>query len=91
MKPVQYFSDEYLQQCQRMTPDQIIRFLDDFRQLHGPGVRSRSKLISIKVPENLLSAFKACATLIGVPYQTQIKALMNAWVTGSDPKRPLRR
>jgi len=91
MKPVQYFSDEYLQQCQGMTPDQIIRFLDDFRQLHGSGIRSQSKLISIKVPENLLSAFKACATLIGVPYQTQIKALMNAWVTGSDPKSALRR
>ena len=91
MKPVQYFSDEYLQQCQSMTPDQIIRFLDDFRQLHGSGVPSRSKLISIKVPENLLSVFKARATLIGVPYQTQIKVLMNAWITGTDPNSSLRR
>ena len=86
MKPVQYFSDEYLQHCQKMTPDQIIRFLDDFRQLHGSSIRSQSKLISIKVPENLLNTFKARAALIGVPYQTQIKALMKAWVTGSDPK-----
>lgn len=80
MKAVQHFSDEYLQQCKEMTPDQIIQFLDDFRQLHGATSRSKSKLISIKVPENLLSAFKARAALAGTPYQTQIKALMKAWV-----------
>jgi predicted DNA binding CopG/RHH family protein len=84
MKTVQRFSDEYLQQCREMTPDQIIRFLDDFRQLHGAETRSRSKLISIKIPENLLSAFKARASLAGTPYQTQIKALMKAWVMGQD-------
>ena len=80
MKAVQYFSDEYLQQCREMTPDQIIRFLDDFRQLHGAETRSKSKLISLKVPEKLLSAFRAKASLAGVPYQTQIKTLMKAWV-----------
>lgn len=80
MKPVQYFSDEYLRQCREMTPEQIIQFLDDFRQLHGAGIRSQSKLISIKVPENLLNAFKTQAVLAGVPYQTQIKTLMKAWV-----------
>jgi len=80
MKTVQYFNDEYLQQCREMTPDQIIRFLDDFRKLHAAETRSRSKLISIKIPENLLSAFKARASLAGTPYQTQIKTLMKAWV-----------
>jgi predicted DNA binding CopG/RHH family protein len=86
MKPVQYFSDEYLAQCKDMTPEQIIRFLDDFRQLHGhrTEARSRSKLISIKVPENLLNVFKKRAALAGTPYQTQIKKLMTDWVLGSD-------
>lgn len=79
MKVVQYFSDDYLERCRAMTPDQILRFLDDFRRLHAatPPV---SKLISLKVPEDLLSAFKAKARLAGTPYQTQIKALMKAWV-----------
>jgi predicted DNA binding CopG/RHH family protein len=81
MKTVQYFTDEYLQQCRAMTPDQIIRFLDEFRQLHGVETRTGSKLISIKVQENLLSAFKARAELAGVPYQTQIKKLMKTWIT----------
>ena len=78
-RPVQSFSDDYLEACRRMTPDQIARFLDDFRKLHGKPP-SRSKLISIKIPEDLLGAFKAKATLAGHRYQTQIKALMKDWV-----------
>ena len=35
MRPVQHFSDEYLEQGRDMTTDQIIQFLEDFRQLHG--------------------------------------------------------
>jgi len=84
MKPVQYFTDEYLEQCRAMTPDEIIQYLDDFRQLHGARVSSRSKLISMKVPESLLNVFKAQAGREGVPYQTKIKALMKEWVLGVD-------
>ncbi len=85
MRSVQYFSDEYLELCREMTPDQVIRFLDDFRQLHGVTARSKSRLISIKVPETLLNTFKMRAMLAGVPYQTQIKTLMKEWVTRSNP------
>ncbi len=38
MRPVQYFTTEYLERCRVLTPDQIIRFLDEFRQLHGPAL-----------------------------------------------------
>ncbi len=33
MRPVQYFTDEYLAQCQQMTAQQILQFLEDFRLL----------------------------------------------------------
>lgn len=79
MRPVQTFSDEYLDQCRRMTPDQVIRFLEDFRTLQSSRP-SRSKLISLKVPEDLLAAFRARAELAGVPYQTLIKQLMRDWL-----------
>ena len=86
MRPVQYFTTEYLEQCRHMTTDQIIRFVEDFRRLHAgreAGVApAKSRLISLKVPEDLLDAFKTKARLSGRPYQTQIKVLMNAWVTG---------
>lgn len=79
MRPVQHFTDAYLAQCRGMTADQVIRFLEDFRKLHAQRP-SRSKLISLKVPEDLLQAFRQRAELAGVPYQSQIKRLMREWV-----------
>ena len=35
MKAVQYFSAEYLLECEKMTPDQIVAFLENFRKLYG--------------------------------------------------------
>ena len=86
MRPVQYFTPEYLEQCREMTPDQIIRFVEDFRRLHGGAAsgaaRAKSRLISLKVPEDLLNAFRTKARLSGRPYQAQIKDLMKAWLVG---------
>ena len=66
-----------------MSHDDIARFLDDFRRIHG-NKRSAARLISMKVPEDLLAAFKAKARLCNVPYQTQIKKLMIAWLKDTD-------
>lgn len=90
MRPVQYFTPEYLAQCRQMTPDQIIRFLEDFRRLNagrGEGFApAKSRLISLKVPGDLLDAFRTKARLAGRPYQTQIKLLMKAWLTGQSTR-----
>lgn len=83
MRPVQFFSDEYLEHCRAMTPEQIVRFLEDFRLLHGSPNLRPSRLISLKVPEALLSAFRAKADLAATPYQTQIKRLMREWLMSS--------
>ena len=83
MRLVQKFSDEYLERCREMSHDEIVRFLDDFRKVHGNRRSRKSRLISIKVPEDLLDAFKAKARLSDVPYQTQIKKLMTEWVKDS--------
>jgi len=81
---VQYFTEEYLEQCRGMTADEVIRFLEDFRKLHARRP-SRSRLISLKVPQDLLQAFRQKAELAGVPYQTQIKRLMREWVLDVSP------
>ena len=78
MRPVQYFSDDYLAAVRTTSPDEVVQFLENFREMHAPGARSR--LISMKVPEDLLYAFKAKAKMSNTPYQTQIKALMKTWV-----------
>ena len=79
MKTLQKFSDAYLARCAAMKPDEVIRFLEDFRRIHSPR-KSQSKLISMKVPEDLLEVFKTKAKLSKIPYQTQIKQLMKDWV-----------
>jgi len=78
MKGVQYFSKEYLEQSRKLSPDEVVRFLEDFRLLfEHPG---KSKLISIKIPEHLLAAFRRKCKLQNLRYQTQIKELMKEWL-----------
>jgi predicted DNA binding CopG/RHH family protein len=83
MRPVQFFSKEYLDQCRKLSPTDIVRFLDDFRRLHSQE-KSKSRLISMKVPERLLRAFRLKAKAKGQKYQTQIKVLMQDWVDHGD-------
>ena len=94
MKPVQYFTDEYLEYCQKLSPDQIMQFLEQVFKIYcesqarlSPMQSSISKVnklkpISIRIPENLLSAFKTKSKLSGKPYQTKIKELMESWIKG---------
>lgn len=81
-KTVQYFSDEYLAWCETLSKKEILEFLENFRELQSQAeeARSRSKLISLKVPEVLLETFKLKAQSQGIPYQTQIKNLMREWI-----------
>ena len=78
-RPVQYFSDEYLEQCRRMRPEEIVAFLESYRRLQA-AKPAKSKLISLKVPEDLLEAFKLKAKASCLLYQTQIKHLMRKWL-----------
>lgn len=91
MKPVQLFSNEYVDRCAEMTPLQIARFLDDFRKVHAPisEHKTSSKLISMRVPEDLLFAFKTQAQLQGRPYQAVIKELMRKWLIEFDQEKKI--
>ena len=95
MKAVQKFDDAYLQQCGSMSCEEILRFVDDFRQIHGQQMQKTkfemastddlkatapSKLISMKVSEDLLRLFRAKSSLTNTPYQAQIKQLMIEWL-----------
>lgn len=82
MKALQIFSDEYLEQCKKMRPEQIIGFLENFRVLHSAASvpDDKSVLISIKIPQSLLMQFRTKSELHGQKYQTQIKKLMKEWL-----------
>ncbi len=78
-RPVQYFSKEYLERCKELSSDEILQFLEDFRNLHSERFE-KCQLISMKIEPSLLSAFKRKCELLGTPYQTQIKKLMKDWL-----------
>lgn len=76
-RPVQYFSNEALLRGKNLSVLQIITFVENFRILHSKTKTSKkSKLISIKIPEELLESFKISAEMQGIKYQTLIKKLM---------------
>ncbi len=79
MKAVQIFSKEALERSKNLTPTQIAEFLEEFRLMHGT-VETKSKLISIRVPEHLLNSFKLKCKANRIPYQSKIKELMVQWL-----------
>jgi hypothetical protein len=85
MKAVQYFTDEYLEQSRKLTPDEVLRFLDDFRRMHAAR-DDPTRLISLKIPESLLRTFRARCQIENLRYQTQIKALMRKWLETVPPR-----
>lgn len=78
-KGVQYFTKEYLKRCAILTPEQLIEFLENYRNLAAIKPQ-KCKLISLKIEPDLLNAFKHKAKLEKIPYQTKMKALMREWV-----------
>lgn len=40
---VQRFSDEYLERCRELSPQDIVRFLEDYRALFGAAKRNRDR------------------------------------------------
>lgn len=77
-KALQYLSDDSLKAAARAKPEEIVEFVEGFRELHAAA--SRSRLISLRVPEALLNGFRLKARRRGLPYQTQIKRLMEEWL-----------
>lgn len=78
-KTVQYFTKEYLEQCAKLSPEQILEFLEDYKMLVA-NVPQKCKPISLKIEPALLNTFKQKASLHGVAYQTKIKQLMKEWI-----------
>lgn len=66
-----------------LSTDLIIKRFENLRfyhQLEAKKEMGKSKLISMKIQQPLLNAFKEKSEFMGVPYQTQIKVLMKDWL-----------
>ena len=78
MKPLQYFTGDYIDKYRGATPEHILEYLESFRLLQAQP--AKSKLISKKIPETLLDSFRRKCKFAGVRYQTQIKQFMADWL-----------
>ena len=85
-RPTQLASDAQIVSSDGEDVTSIVEFLESFRQLADPRSAKAPKLISMKVPEPLLAAFRFKAERENKKYQTKIKELMLEYVrSGSIP------
>lgn len=83
VKDLGYKIESDVPKVQNVDPSFLLQRLENLRfyqQLEQKKELGKSKLISMKVPEPLLEAFKEKSLVLGVPYQTQIKVLMKDWL-----------
>jgi predicted DNA binding CopG/RHH family protein len=78
-KGLQYFSDEYIKQCSKLTPDQIIEFIEDFQELMAQ-IPEKKKSVNLRIEPSLLADLKSRADFEGIPYQEVIRQLIRDWV-----------
>ena len=63
----------------KLTPDQTIDFLDNFQSVIN-GKDKKTKLISLRIPENILESFKVLTQEKNQKYQSIIVHLMREWI-----------
>ncbi len=68
-----------MKKLKKPTPLEIVKYIESTQNL-SLMTSGKTKLISIKVPEALLKAFKLKCEGQGLRYQTQIKKLMMEWL-----------
>jgi predicted DNA binding CopG/RHH family protein len=94
MNPTNYYSDAGsettrvkqihkfdTEKFSRLSTEETVDFLENYRRMILHRDETGSKLISIKMPHSLLNAFKLQAKAHGMPYQTLIKHLMKEWLS----------
>ena len=78
-KGLQKFKKKDLSQIGNTDATQIAKFLEDFQHMIA-GIDDKTKMISLRVPENILSAFKFKAERRNLKYQSLIIDLMRKWI-----------
>ena len=75
-RPIQYFTEQQLENAKSLSQEEILDFLENFKNLVATKPKSSTKPISLRIPEDLLAAFKSQARLEGIRYQTKIVELI---------------
>lgn len=75
-KPLQLAKREQIIAPNIEDVTEVMNFIENDKRKLDPRAKKPSKLISIKIPEPLLEAFRYKAEREKTPYQTKIKELM---------------
>jgi predicted DNA binding CopG/RHH family protein len=75
-KPLQLAKREQIIAPNIEDVTEVMNFIENYRRMLDAQAKKRSKLISLKIPEPLLEAFRYKAEREKTPYQTKIKQLM---------------
>jgi predicted DNA binding CopG/RHH family protein len=75
-KPLQLAKREQIIAPNIEDVTEVMNFIENYKRILDPRAKKRSKLISLKIPEPLLEAFRYKAEREKTPYQTKIKQLM---------------
>lgn len=81
-KTLQFYDKAYLERTKHLSTEQIVRFLEGFRELNSAKPQKEpSTLISIRLPDSLLESLKSRAALENKPYQSLIKEYLKKAVS----------
>lgn len=83
-RAVQKYNFEYVENSRKLSATDRIRFVEEFMKMSSAVLDAKktrkSRLISLKVSEDLLQSFKTICLQENIRYQTQIKKLMRDWL-----------
>ena len=79
-RAVQLFSDDYLRECQKVSLEDRIKFVEDLRRLAYASAPEKNVLISMRIGDRLLKAFQNRCKRENIPYQQKIRALMRDYL-----------
>lgn len=85
-RPLQLAKPEQIIEPSIEDVTEVMHFIENYKRMLDPRAQKPSKLISIKIPEPLLEAFRYKAEREKIPYQTKIKQLMMEYLERAGSK-----
>ena len=79
MKAVQYFSDEYLEQCRGASPEAILEYLENFRLMLAQEPEKERLKLNLSAP--LIHRLQIQCEREGEEASAVVEGLIEAWLS----------
>ena len=78
MKAVQYFTEEYLEQCRGASPEAVLEYLENFRLMLAQ--ESDEDCLKLDLPASLIHRLRIKCGQEGGDASAIVEALIEAWL-----------